>query len=250
MSQLTFESDHVFFQPGEASERAYRLNSGQVEIVNQANRRIALLGEGEVFGEMALVAEQPHMFRARATTAGTAETLTRTEFETMLLREPTQCKQYLTRLFERLRQLASRVSDEPEPEPMEMPEPPGIKLTPLTPKAKECLRDEGWMLPKLPFRIGRISDAGEHEALDLNELWIIDQKPFQVSRTHLSIDQWEPGRYVVRDRGSYLGATVNGTHIGGRSRRRVAPLNPGENTLIVGSPDSPYQFRVTVPAPS
>lgn len=250
MPQLPFESGHVFFRPGESSERAFRLISGQVELVNQADRRIALLGEGEVFGEMALVAEQPHMLQARATTAGTAETLTRSEFETMLQRDPAQSRQYLTRLFERLRQLAARVSDEPEPEPMEMPEAPGIKLTPLTPKAKECLRDEGWMLPKLPFRIGRIADTGEHEALDLNELWIIDQKPFQVSRTHLSIDQWEPGRYVVRDRGSYLGTTVNGTHIGGKSRRRIAELKPGENTLIVGAPDSPYQFRVTVPARS
>ena len=78
----------------------------------------------------------------------------------------------------------------------------------------------------------------------------IDQKPFQVSRNHLSIDRWEQGRFVVRDRGSFLGTLVNGHHIGGTSRRRIAELKPGENTLIVGSEDSPYKFAVSVPVDS
>ena len=102
------------------------------------------------------------------------------------------------------------------------------------------MRETGWVLPKLPFRIGRVSDAKEMEALDLNDLWIIDAKPYQVSRNHLSIDQWETGRYVVRDRGSFLGTVVNGQQIGGKSKSRMAELKTGDNTLAVGSVDSPY----------
>jgi len=250
MPQQEFKSGHVFFRPGDSSDRAYLLQSGQVEILNESERRIAILGEGEVFGEMGLVTEQPHTFLARAVAPGSAETFTRAEFERSLLQEPARCKQYLTRLFERQRHLASRVSDEPEPEPTVSEAPPGIKITPMTPKARECLRETGWVLPKLPFRIGRVADANEHKSLDLNELWIIDQKPFQVSRNHLSIDRWEQGRFVVRDRGSFLGTLVNGHHIGGTSRRRIAELKPGENTLIVGSEDSPYKFAVSVPVDS
>jgi hypothetical protein len=248
MSQLKFDTGHVFYRAGDVSERAYMLQSGQVEIMNEADQRIALLGEGDIFGEMALVAERPHGFQARAVAGGAAETLTRSEFETMLLKEPARGKQYLTRLFEHLRLLAARVSDEPEPGPQATAAPPGLKLTPLTAKARECLRESGWVLPKLPFRIGRVADANELEALDLNELWIIDQKPFQVSRNHMSIDQWEPGRYVVRDRGSFLGTVVNDEPIGGRSRKRVAELRQGDNLLIIGAPDSQYRFNVNVPA--
>jgi Cyclic nucleotide-binding domain/FHA domain len=248
MAQVKFDAGHVFYRPGDPSERAYLIESGQVEILTDDGRRLGTLKSGDIFGEMALVQESPQTFQARATAAGTAEALTAAEFEQSLLKEPARAKQYLIRLFEKIRVLAARASEEPEPEATESHTPPGLKLTPMTPRAKECLRESGWVLPKLPFRIGRVSDAKEMEALDLNDLWIIDEKPYQVSRNHLSIDQWEPGRYVVRDRGSFLGAVVNGKQIGGKSKSRMAELKAGENTLAVGSVDSPYMFTISVPA--
>lgn len=250
MPQLNFESGHVFFRPGDASERAFLIQSGKVEIANAEGRRVAQLDSGEVFGEMALVEERPHAFLARAIEKGVAETLTQNEFEQTLIREPARCKQYLTRLFERLRALAARVGDEEQEEPAaeEIPAATGLYLSPLTPKARASLRDDGVTLWKLPFRVGRASDADEPEALDLNDLWLLDERPFLVSRNHLSIDAFDRGLFVIRDRGSFLGTIVNDVPIGGKSKRRAAELKPGENTIIVGPPDSPYRFKLTVPA--
>lgn len=248
MAQLNFENGHTFFRPGEASERAFLIQSGKVEIVTAAGRRLAQLETGDVFGEMALVEERPHAMTARATEKGAAETLSRTEFEQMLIREPARCKLYLTRLFERLRALAARVSEEVEPEPEQLPSVTGLYMSPLTPKARASLRDDGVTLWKLPFRVGRASDADEPEALDLNDLWLLDERPFLVSRNHLSIDAFDRGLFVVRDRGSFLGTIVNDEPIGGKSKRRAAELKPGENTIIVGPSDSPYRFKLTVPA--
>ena len=39
---------------------------------------------------------------------------------------------------------------------------------------------------------------------------------------------------------------VNETQVGGKSRRKVAPLTPGDNVLVMGGTKSPYQFRVVV----
>ena len=45
--------------------------------------------------------------------------------------------------------------------------------------------------------------------MDLNDLWLLDQKPFNVSRNHVLIDLDAEGTVVVRDRGSHLGCQVN-----------------------------------------
>src|SRR5207249_11254259 len=110
----------------------------------------------------------------------------------------------------------------------------------------EALPDDGLTVTQFPFRIGRASESNEREALDLNELWLIDRKPFTVSRNHLAIDRSEDGSLIVTDRGSHLGAIVNETPIGGKAPNQSAPLLDGDNVVILGGSKSPYQFRVTV----
>src|SRR5436309_3018485 len=83
------------------------------------------------------------------------------------------------------------------------------------------------------YRIRRASESNEREALDLNELWLLDRKPFTVSRNHLAIDRSEDGSLIVTDRGSHLGAIVNETHIGGKAPNQSAPLLDGDNVVIL-----------------
>jgi pSer/pThr/pTyr-binding forkhead associated (FHA) protein len=79
-----------------------------------------------------------------------------------------------------------------------------------------------------------------------NELLIEDEKPIQISRNHASIEN-TGGKCVVRDRGSRLGTTVNGVHIGVRSSELVAELKEGENTVILGNPStSAHRYTVNV----
>ena len=118
-------------------------------------------------------------------------------------------------------------------------------VSPLTRKAAETLPDDGLLVTRFPLRIGRASAANEPEAFDLNDLWLLDQRPYNVSRNHCEIHADHQGA-MVRDRGSHLGCVVNDEPIGGRAGAGYARLHLGDNVLVVGSRMSPYQFRITV----
>jgi hypothetical protein len=120
-----------------------------------------------------------------------------------------------------------------------------VVVHPLTRKAAETLPDEGLRVTKFPLRLGRAASAHEPEGLDLNDLWLLDVKPYNISRNHCELDLTHLG-LVVRDRGSHLGCYVNDEHIGGRSAMGYARLESGDNVLVLGGRMSPYQFRVTV----
>jgi CRP-like cAMP-binding protein len=269
MTEQEFAAGHVFFRPGDPGDQAYLLHEGQVELLagaGDAFTRVALFEPGDVFGEMALIEERPRVLTARAVTAGRANPMTRDEFERQLTHDPARTRQYLRSLFERLRSLTARIGGEIEPgragppgppadpgrpAPVELPPGPGtptgwvVVVHPLTHKAAETLPDQGLRVTRFPLRIGRAAGAGERDALDLNDLWLLDGKPFNVSRNHCEIHVDGSG-LVVRDRGSQLGCVVNDEWIGGRAAVRSARLDTGDNVLVIGSRMSPYQFRVAV----
>lgn len=240
-----FADGHVFFKPGDPAEAAYLIESGQVQISRESDgpAPLATLGPGSVFGEMALIEERPHSATARAVSVVSARRMSRAEFERDLLRDPARCRAYLQGLFERLRSLSGRLTESVT----SVPRSPAISVTirPLTRKATACLPEEGLPVDRFPFRIGRASEAYEPEAFDLNDLWLHDEKPFNVSRNHLLIALGDNGP-VVRDRGSNLGTVVNEVRIGGRAALTEAPLVVGDNVVVVGGGRSPYQFLIAI----
>jgi pSer/pThr/pTyr-binding forkhead associated (FHA) protein len=81
--------------------------------------------------------------------------------------------------------------------------------------------------------------------MEVNDLKLLDGKPFNVSRNHFAIERGPDG-VQVRDRGSYVGTIVNGVQIGGHHHVATVPLAVGENEVVAGSPRSPFRFRVVV----
>ena len=120
-----------------------------------------------------------------------------------------------------------------------------VTIHPLSRRAVETLPDEGLLIPKFPFRIGRASEHIEQEPLDLNDLWLLDRQPFNVSRNHVSIEL-QGNSVLVKDRGSSMGTHVNDDFLGGDAKVRQSTLVDGDNVLILGGRTSPYQFRVHV----
>jgi FHA domain len=100
-------------------------------------------------------------------------------------------------------------------------------------------------LTHLPFRVGRLPVAGEAQPIEVNDLQLSDTMPFNVSRDHFAIER-VPDGVQVRDRGSHVGTIVNGVRIGGHHHVATVPLAVGENEVVVGSPMSPFRFRVVV----
>lgn len=267
MIEQEFAAGHLFFLPGDPGDRAFLIQHGQVELLAgplESPVPVALFGPGDVFGEMALIEERPRTLAARALTACSISTLTRDEFERELIHNPVRARLYLRSLFERLRSLSAKLSEPTGTQaapvesassaagvsPVDFSPALGASSTwvaiihPLTRKAAETLPNEGLYVSRFPLRIGRAAAAHEPEPLDLNDLWLLDEKPYNISRNHCEIDADKEG-LLVRDRGSHLGCLVNDLWIGGHSGLTAAGLEPGENVLIVGSRMSPYQFRVT-----
>lgn len=282
MDELEFEAGHLFFEAADPSDGAWLVQDGEVEILTgppSSLTRVKLARPGDVFGEMALVDERPRDVTARALTAGRVVSVSRDEFEAALLSAPVPILECLRALFERLRSatgdddaeirfadeaflaegsletdsgtLASGQEGAGGPAPSEFTVAQGragewtVVIHPLTRKAAETLPEEGLLVTQFPLRVGRAAAATENEALDLNDLWLLDEEPFNVSRNHCEIYVDGVGP-AVRDRGSALGCVVNETAIGGRGKQRSCGLEPGDNVVVVGSRISPYQFRITV----
>jgi hypothetical protein len=136
------------------------------------------------------------------------------------------------------------IDREPEPEPIHH----SLSLSPLNALCASKF-DEGFedlKIGKFPFRIGRrgIGENGErHSIFSSNDFLIADEEPFQISRSHCSIER-EGESFFIRDRGSTLGTIVNGVPIGVQHSCLTADLRKGENTLVLGSARSPYTFKI------
>ena len=118
-----------------------------------------------------------------------------------------------------------------------------ITLSPLNPLCASKFTEgmDNLKIKKFPFRIGRGGhgeDAAKHSVFSANDFLIADGEPFQISRSHCSIER-EGDHFFVRDRGSTLGTIVNGTPIGVQHAGLTVDLHEGENTLVLGSARSP-----------
>jgi hypothetical protein len=119
---------------------------------------------------------------------------------------------------------------------------PVVHLTGLTERASLSLPSTPLRINTFPFRIGRKSA----DPLVHNDLMLEDFAPLQVSRHHVSLVK-ENGRIGVVDRGSTLGAFVNGQHIGGLESDPGPVFFTGKTgTLVLGTSESPFCYEVNI----
>ena len=310
MSVTVFQPGQVIFREGDTSQEAYRILKGRVEISILADGKpviLAQLGEGDIFGEMAMVDERPRSASAQALEVSECEVLTPENFNDLVLQRPEVLIPYMASFFERLRTANDRLRLEmrlraraesqvaggpaapvpvarvaapvavpiappsleltrvappspvvvpagqpaaPAPAPVAPPPAGGyqsVVLTALTEHAKVRLPEAVVTISKFPFRIGRKHDTPGKGATVFasNDLPIGDDKPYQISRNHCSIER-EGDHFFVRDRGSSVGTVVNDKPIGLAEDTLTCDLQGGDNILLLGSDDSPFKFKVTL----
>ena len=297
----------MIFREGDTTQEAYRILKGRVEISIAGEGKsviLAQLGEGDIFGEMAMVDERPRSASAQALEVTECEVLTAENFNEAVLQRPEILIPYLASFFERLRTANDRLRMEMRlraqaeqkaalaaPAPTAVPStrvvvapvakpivPPSIEMTrvvapapvapapstaPVAPPpeggyqsvvltacndhAMARLPESSVTIQKFPFRIGRKHDTPGKGATVFasNDLPIADEKPYQISRNHCSIER-EGDHFFVRDRGSSLGTVVNDAAIGLAENSLTQDLRGGENQILLGSDDSQFQFKVTL----
>jgi CRP-like cAMP-binding protein len=306
MSSALFQPGQMIFREGDTTQEAYRILKGRVEISIAGEGKsviLAQLGEGDIFGEMAMVDERPRSASAQALEVTQCEVLTAENFNEAVLQRPEILIPYLASFFERLRTANDRLRMEmrlraqaeqkasapaatnpaaavarvvapvakpiahpslemtrvsaPAPVPTApstapvAPPPEGgyqsIVLTACNDHAMARLPESSVTIQKFPFRIGRKHETPGKGATVFasNDLPIADEKPYQISRNHCSIER-EGDHFFVRDRGSSLGTVVNDAAIGLAENSLTQDLRGGENQILLGSDDSQFQFKVTL----
>lgn len=247
MRLVHFAAGQTVFAEGDASDAAYLLRSGRVEVLKDSPSgpiRLAVLGEGDIVGEMGVIDERPRSASVRALEPVTAIAVNQQEFLDTLLHRPRDALALLRSLFERLRgadQALARLARAPAADAGI----PRVKVTAAAPETRGALPADGVEVARFPFRVGRKPFSNESDLFAMNELMVADRPPPTLSLNHFAIDL-EGGRAVVRDRGSRDGTIVNGAAIGGLADRDSAVLRPGDNEVIAGKPGSPYRFTITV----
>ena len=247
MRDCQFAAGEMVFWEGDHSDLAYLIRSGQVEVLKNAPTgqfRLAVLGEGDVFGEMGMVDDRPRSASVRALQPVFATAVDREEFIRLLMHRPREVVGILRTLFERLRMMNELLAEKtaPEPRPSRVGQ---VRVIPLTSETRKSLPDDGIVLAGFPFRVGCKPASEEAGLLACNELELEDDTGEMISINHFLIDIGNGG-VIVRDRGSRRGTTVNRATIGGGAPRDVAPLDTGDNEVIAGTADSPYRFNVEV----
>lgn len=257
-----FKTGDVLFHQGDASDRVLRVVAGEVEILREIGGASVVLGlvrPGEWLGEMAAIENRSHSATARTATNGVVEILTVREFLDQISRDPALTRDVILRLSIRLRRIEDKVAGdlltftETGPTPVidgaasesGFNNDLAISLTAKTDVLRAQLGTDPISITGLPFVVGRRPVEGEAAPARRPDLVIEDCKPFRLSRQHFMIAR-SGEQLLVSDLGSSLGTVVNGQPTGHHFMRDAAPLHAGENDVVAGGWDSPFEFVVSV----
>jgi len=253
MREVRFNPGDVIIQEDSFGDSAYILKQGMVEVRKKTTSGeivLATIEAEDIFGELGLVEDKPRSATIVAKTAIVADEIARADFIGLLEEKQSFIIPILRAFFERLRQTNNLVvqledkiaNSDFAVQPGAMPT---VKFKGTTREAQKLINDKEVNIKKFPFKIGRKSSHTFDEIFVDNDLYIEDEIPYNVSKNHLSIN-FQGNQYYILDRGSSIGTIVNDINIGGKINNYKVVLKKGENSLIIGSETSPYQFIITV----
>lgn len=263
MEQREYDAGEIILKEGDPSDFAYRIASGEVEVYMEHDGQTVVLGTvkaGEFLGEMGVIEGQPRSASARAKTRVAAKPLERGEFFQLISEDSSSAHRLISRLCERLREANRKlaeatvsgnvcictVEDEPSKAEADVKGKSAesrLTLLPASQQLASHLPEDGLLVSKLPFSIGRSPKANEPAPTVPIDLNLPDSVPFRLSRQHFSLGR-HLDRYVVLDLGSTLGTEVNGEFLGHHFGKDFEYLEIGENAVTAGGVGSPFTFKV------
>jgi CRP-like cAMP-binding protein len=249
-----FSTNEVIIHESEPGESAYVIEKGAVIIskfVDGKQVHIATLEKGATFGEMSMIDEMPRSATVTAKEETLVREIHRDELYNTMKESPEVVMVLLKRIFERLREsnmllAQSKVPNAQHPvarvqEAVLAKSAIVCTLEGLTTEAGDAMPQNPIKFGIFPFKIGRKS----RDPIVSNHLEIQDQAPLQISRHHVSIVK-VGDRIGVVDRGSQLGASVDGVRIGGSASPGPVFFKDSEGLLVLGPETSPYRFKISL----
>ncbi|HJO68447.1 MAG TPA: cyclic nucleotide-binding domain-containing protein [Rhodospirillales bacterium] len=113
LERRTFQAGDRIFREGDPGSQAYVVQSGEVEMVKTVEGNevvIGAVGQGGIFGEMALIDEAPRMALTRAKTGVTLIVISRKLFEEKMAKADPFLRGLLKILAENIRNLSFAAS--------------------------------------------------------------------------------------------------------------------------------------------
>ncbi len=256
-----FKAGDLMFREGETCDHVILVVSGEVEISTEVGGLPVVLGHvgaGQYVGEMAAIEGRVHSATARAASDGEAAAIDVHAFLDRISAEPELAQGLIRRLSIRLREADRAIaayraagaaipafSDSGRQRAERTDAGYGITLIGETAALREELGETPVSVAHLPYIVGRTPEAGEHGPRHNPDLTLADHRPLRLSREHFAIERFRD-RLWVRDLSSTLGTSVNGQPIGRDFSADSAELRWGENRIVAGGADSPFEFTVTV----
>jgi CRP-like cAMP-binding protein len=254
MERKTYRSGEAIVVEGAHTSDAFILEAGTV-LVSRAGKTLRTLKPGEIFGEMALLTDQPRSATVTAVSDVTVRVIDHAEFEATWRRDPDALLPIVRVLCDRVRALNALVEELSEQSPQgrdtaaahgvdggSVAESAQVSLNGVTPDARASLGGKARVIDRFPFRIGRATAPGD--PLSANELSVADAPPFHVSRSHCALTL-VGARVFLIDRGSRLGTIVGQEKVIAGAKTR-AELPAGTTEIALGGPRSPFRYTVTV----
>lgn len=105
----TFQAGELILQEGKISPGCFIILTGEVEVIKEfktvKSKKIAILGKGEILGEMAMIDDQPHSATVRALQETQCIMIERWDFKAQMQAYPEIALQLLPILAKRLRKV-------------------------------------------------------------------------------------------------------------------------------------------------
>ncbi len=242
-----FATGEVLAREGEQGAEAFKIVSGFVKITQTKNGEdvyIRQCGPGQIIGEMALLEDRPRT----ATITAITDTEIQVISDKFLSDELGKLSPLITDLIV---ELCDRIKEKDRDwlevvgKAKGVSGPVSMELIAQTDEARTALGGQSVQISDFPCRIGRPSDTPFAKHIHRNTIELNDKKPFQVSRSHVTLD-FGNDIFVVIDRNSTFGATINGQKIGGNEPVGWASLTRGDNELVLGNDESQLKYIIRI----
>lgn len=214
----------VIFREGDLGTEMYIIQDGKVEILKHfrgENQQLALLSQGDFFGEMSILEDQPRAATARAVTEVSLLQINGTTFDQMLRKNPEVAVRMMRKLSRRLRDtdklLRQTLGAEGDHGHHSGDLPPAMEppLHSATPKGRERLVLEGggiefFLAAGAETTIGRRDPVtGINPDIDLTPA----DSQRSISRRHAKILRREDRFFLREEVGTMNGTFVNGQRV-------------------------------------
>ena len=251
MREQQCKARDVVYHEGDPGDAVFVIQDGRVEVVRAAGGselRLAVLGKGEIFGEMGVINDQPRSTTVRAVETTSLVAIPGAEFLKIFSKDNPLALRILRLLCGRiLRADEQLIAQKLYCDAVRLADVDNMRLMPASSAVASQIGSDGMVIDRLPFIIGRRIEDAEGPSDDINGLKINFADALHMSPLHFIIET-DGDRLQLRDLHSNLGTVVNGHRIARFEQFDTADLHLGTDEIQAGDAESPYRFRLILEA--